>query len=176
MDILMSREDKLQHAIEGVSRPVYLSNKADIVEYLKDTYGKKWTSVGAELRSGTSDTKSREYKSAQRSFQGGREHSTPRTAADKESWSKIGRQLPSVSRELKPGKDSITITVQGDQKNGKRGGTRPRTIEVTFSGPSAHDFINNPNFPDIWDEYFDGGSEVMEDGDYEVEVTGVSAS
>ncbi len=173
----MSRDDLLRSAIESATAPVYMTNKADIVEHYRETYGKNWT-VQAALDLSGAPKGSTAYKSAQRHFQGSRLDAVPKTAkaqaAQAERFKTLGEKLPPIGRTLQPGRDSITVTARGTQDNGRQGG-RERKIEVTFSGGQATQFINNPDFLSIWDEY-DVDPGLFDDGEYEIDVSGVVAS
>jgi hypothetical protein len=172
----MSRDDLLRNAIESATAPIYATQKSDIVEYYRENYGKNWTVQAALDLSGAAKG-STAYKSAQRHFQGSRLDAVPKTAkaqaAQAERFKVLGEKLPPIGRQLKEGQTSITVTVKGTQPNNTAAG-RQRTIEVTFSGNQATQFINDPQYASIWDEY---GVEpdLFEDGDYEIEVSGVSA-
>ena len=154
-----------QNAVDRVSTPNFLTTKAEIVDYYKDTYGSKWTGKAAAALSGTTDTKSREYRAAIRQFQGDRLNKEPRQAVVKQEYRQLGEKLPPTGRT--PKSNSITVTVQATQSNG-RGGSRQREIKATFTGDQAYTWVNDPNFQDIWDEYgfdfseFDGGEYGLE--------------
>lgn len=173
----MRNEKALNDAVEAGSNPVYLQTKLDEVEYYKDTYGEKqWRSHMTRdiLRSlGLPETK-KNLNTYGRDIQAGRENTASKRADIQARYEKLGHSLPPVSRT--PKGDSITITVKGTQSNG-HGGTRDREFSVTLSGSRAYDFVNNPSFDDIYDEYFDGEYEGQFDDDSsELEVAGVSIS
>lgn len=163
----MSREDMLKAAVAKNTDPIFRTSKAEIVDYYKDTYKGKWASQAAKDLSGTTDTKSRDYKSARRNFEGSRISQEGKTA----KWREFGKTLPPIGRKLRD--NSITITVEGKQiRDGKKPGQRDRTIVVTFRGSDALTFIEEPTFQDIWDEYqFD--FDEAEDGEYSLTVTNV---
>jgi hypothetical protein len=173
----MAREDMLRTAINSATMPIYATQKADIVEYYQEKYGKNWT-VQAALDLSGAPKGSTAYKSAQRHFQGSRLNAQPKTAkaqaAAAERYKTLGEKLPPIGRTLKPGRDSITVTVRGTQDNGRPQG-RERKIKVSFSGSNATQFINDPDFLSIWDAY-DVDPGTFDDGEYEIDVSGVSAA
>lgn len=169
-------KDYFTNAVNSVSVSAHISSKKDFIEYYRDTYGeKKWKSQAAMDLSGTTDKKSLAYKSARRNFEGKR----LTEAGDTKKWKEEGRKLPPI-RTLTNGKNSITITVKGDQKGNHGRKDRKRTINVTLKGEKAQKFIDNPSWSDIWDEYgFDFGIDDDEgdiDPDYSLENVSVSAS
>jgi hypothetical protein len=153
-------------AIERQTTPTYVRSKADIIEHYRDTYGEKdWKSHLASDLAGTTDKKSKEYKSAIRHFQGDRlEKAAGRSAAPR--FEAVGKQLPPVSVTPKDG--TLTFTVGGSQSD-PYGGHRNRTINHSMTGTTAYDFANNPNWQDFWEDY-DVDADMMEDGEYEFSV------
>jgi hypothetical protein len=174
---MASREDLLQSAINRATIPIYLSTKAQIVDYYKDTYkgrdkrgNERWIGQISRDLSGTSDTKSRAYQSAQRNFQGTRLNREGDTA----KWRAFGEKLSPVSRRL-DGTNSITIKIKGIQPGSGGEGRRDRKISVTFEGSAAYDFINKPTYKALWDKYkFNFDEE--ENGDYGLDIYSVSAT
>ncbi len=157
----MSRRDQLDDFVNRNSEPVYLTSKADIIDYYKDKFGEKaWKSELVQSISGSTDKKSKEYRSAIRDFQGDRLEKPGKPGR----YEAIGQQLPPVSRT--PNGSSITVTVEGEQANG-RGGTRHRSITATFTGSDAYDFVNNPSFDKIYERFMPGGASLFggDDGD-----------
>ena len=173
----MDREEMLQAAIERKTDPIFMQSRSAVISYYQDAYGAAWKSHAAAAIAGTTDKKSRAYKSASRQFQmdkrtGQERYKSERvTPATKEKYQALGQELPPIGRSLR--KNSITLTVKGDQKAGKRGGTRERTITVTFSGSEGQDFITSPTFRAIWRAY-GVDEELFEEGDYAIDVSSVS--
>jgi len=173
----MASNDVFQNAIESVSHPVYHQTRAEVIEAYQDQYGDAgWRSqIISDLVAQTGKSRatvSREFQYDKRlgMERYKSEHVTKATSA---KYEQLGQALGPIRRELNPGQDSITITVKGEQSNG-RGGIRDRAITVTLSGSNAHDWVNNPNFGDIWDEYgFD--FDEAEDGEYALDNVSVSA-
>lgn len=165
----MANDNNLfREAIERQTVPTYLSRKADIIEHYRDTYGEKtWKSHLAQDMSGSTDKRSKEYRSAMRHFQGDR---LAKEGRDKSRWEALGQTLPSTGRV--PTNGTLTFTVTGTQHD-PYGGLRDRTITWTMKGASAFDFANNPNWIDFWDDY-DVDPDLMEEGDYEMEVGSVA--
>lgn len=160
-------QNMLNAAVDAAMEPVFLSTKADIIDYLKDTYGSKWTGHAAALLSGTTDTKSKAYKHAQRNFQAERLASTPRTAKQKAKWVDFGKKLPPIGKRLP--KKGFKVSVNGSlkvsegrkrTKKGKKGGKMrgdgwaKASFQVKITGTNAVDFANNPNYGQVFAEYF----------------------
>ncbi|SRR6266568_1338828 len=172
----MSTDDRLNEAVESKTEAAYLSNRIDIAESYQDKYGLNWRKhivddilrVNPELK----------RASVQRQFQHDKRTGQDRylgagrmSGSTKSIYESLGKTLPSTGRKLKG--DSITVTVQGKQSMGTRGGTRDRTITVTFKGANAQKFINDPSYRDIWSE-FGVEPDLFEDGDYAIDVYSVA--
>lgn len=165
--------DKIRAIADSVSNPVYMGSKAEMVDALKDKYGKSWTSHAASIISNNAPKGSTEYKSAMRHFQGERlnKEFTSRSAGKGE---RLAKSLPPVG--YTPKSDSITVTLKGTQKANNRGGTRERTFTATFSGADAVKFVNNPSAREIFRQHFinkgeldaiaDSLADMFDDGDY----------
>jgi hypothetical protein len=170
-------DDMLQGAIDSKTDPVFMASRAAVTDYYQDTYGTNWKSHAAAAIAGTTDKSSRAYKSASRQFQmdkrtGQERYKSERVTADTRArYESVGKTLPPVGRKLQG--DSITITVTGTQKAGKGKGTRERTINVTLKGANAQDFINNPSYGDVWEEY-GVDADLFDDGDYAIDVSSVA--
>lgn len=160
---MQSPHDVLESQVERASVPVYLSTKSDIVDYAKDNFGANWATRLAELTSGSTDHKSRAYKSARRNFEGGRENTQPRSSKDKAKWVGIGKQLPPIGK--KPPKNGYKVTFNGKVKvsSGRRnnrgqlrrdGGWAKANFSVTISGNDAYDMMQSPSFEPVFSEYF----------------------
>lgn len=165
----MSAMDELINAVNEKSNVTYRNSKEELVAF----YQKQYPGTGKggwkqHLVADLAKQTGMKPKNLERRFDPSRLHNQEKRNAGQ--YKKLGEQLPPVSRS--PKGNSITVTVEGQQDNG-RGGTRDRTITVTFTGPDAYSFVNNPNFGDIWDEYgFDFDEE--EDGDYSLQNVSVS--
>jgi hypothetical protein len=164
------RDERLQAEAERISTPNYLKSKSDIVEHYRDTYGKDWRkqytadTIKAEGLPNTAKTRN----TISRRVQGDRADKPAKQGSTKASFEKLGTALPPTSRT--PKQDTITISVRA--KEDSHGRTKDRTITVTMSGTQAYDFVNAPDYDDIWDEY---GVDADTFDEY-LEVTGVSIS
>jgi hypothetical protein len=166
--------ERLQAVVNSKTELAYMSNKADIIDFYRDKYSTKgWTRAIAQDLHGMVKNRAGEdvsVKNIQRRFQGNR-LAKEMSKHDKPLYEQLGKKLPDQGRKLKG--DSITIEVKGHQSAGTNKGTRDRTIEVTFTGANAHNFINNPSFQDIWEEY-GIDPDLFEDGEYELAIYAVS--
>lgn len=174
----MDRDEMLQRAIIAKTDPVYMQSRSAVIGYYQDTYGAAWKSHAAAAIAGTTDKKSRSYKSASRQFQMNKQTGQERyksekmTAATREKYQALGQKLPPIGRKLRD--NSITFHIKGDQQPGPRGGlTRKREFDVSFSGAAAQDFITSPSFEALWEAY-GVNPELFEAGEYALNVTDVS--
>jgi len=149
-DALVKAAHEKYHATQ------FMTTKSELVDFYKDTYGAKaWTSHAAMDLAGTSDKKSKEYKSAIRNFQGDRitkGETAPR-------WQTVGQNLPPIRES------NITLTVTGKQ------GNRTRSFTTTLTGPAADAFVDDPDYQDLFDTYV---PEFGDDGSSHLDVTGVA--
>jgi hypothetical protein len=160
----MDKQDMLQNFVD--SKKEHLSSKQEIIAHFRAEHGDKYRPYAAAAIAGTSDKKSREYRSAIRDFQGKREGQAGKPGR----YEAIGQKLPPVFKS-----DKITVTVKGTQARdkGDGGGTRSKSITATFEGQKAKDFVANPNYDEIYDDY-EVDPDTFNDGDYELEVNSVS--
>lgn len=176
----MRNNDALMAGVEAGSTPNYMKSKSDIVEYYRDTYGEKewrkhYTSdtIKAEGLPNTAkvrNTISRRVQGDRADREVGKGKTGQQT---RESFEKVGQQLPPVSRS--PKSETITVTITGHQN--EAGGKRDREFTVTLSGTAAYDFVNNPDYDALYDEIFYGEYDGEFDYDSsELMVTGVSIS
>lgn len=172
---MSDRDDMLREAVVGKMVDVHMTTYEQVKDYYQDKAGARgWIGAMAAALSprqaGVSAKQDKGYSAARRSierlekgqFKNMRKYS-PQMAA-------VGKTLPPIGKKI-PG-DAITITVKGEQREGKKG-TRSRNITVTFKGADAYSFADNPSYGDIWDEY-GVDSELFEDGDYAIDVYAVA--
>jgi hypothetical protein len=162
------KDQRLEDALNAKTRPIYMDSKEQVVDYYKDTFGRGWKQKLVHDLAPIAGVKP---KNLERRFDPSRLHSPEKKNTGQ--YSSLGKQLPPIRRELKPGQNSITITVRGNMHQGPKGGMEPITAKATFSGNDAIMFINDPSYEDIYDDYgLDGDLHV--DGDYEIAVASVS--
>jgi hypothetical protein len=167
----MSAMDELIKAVNEKSNVTYRTSKEELVAY----YQKQYPGTGKggwkqHLVADLAKQTGMKPKNLERRFDPSRLHSQEKRNAGQ--YKKLGEQLPPVSRSPKGG--SITITVKGQQNNG-RGGKRERTITGTISGSDAYSFVNNPNWSDFWD-LIDWGYPFDMDEDSEYGLDNVTVS
>lgn len=166
---MRSQEDQamLQAAVDRQYHPVYMTGKAEIVEYYKDTYGQKWTHKIAEALHGSIKNKQGEdvsIRNIQRRFQG--ERATKGEGRSSVSYRNLGKELPSIGKKLDG--NQLTITVKGKRPDG-----RSFHLTTTFKGTDAYTFADNPDYGDLWEEYM-GDRETFDSEAYGIEVSSVS--
>lgn len=177
----MQDESLLQAAIDKVSVETYRTSKTDVIEYYKDQHGESgWRSAIARDLVGIVKNKKGEdvsYRNIRRRFEGTRAESAKATKGGQD-YKALGEKLPSLGRT--PKGNSITIIITGTQvADRKAKTTRDRRITATFTGTDAYQFVNNPNYRDIWLGYAEGNEDIadlLEDGEYAIDVGGVSAA
>lgn len=179
------RVDKLRAAIDGVSRPVFATGYGEVKQAYQDKYGSKnW--IGKYIESlglrtpGVKAKDDKPYLAARRSierFEKGKQSSS--TYASGNNVNEASQKLGAISHM--PTQNTITVTVRGKVK-----GKNHCPVHASFSGADAVAFVNevyNPGssglgmnaFEMIWDDY-GVDYDLFEEGDYELEVTGVSAA
>lgn len=163
--------EMLHAAVNAKSEPVYMATYKDVAEYYRDKYSnREWIGEMARAVSGSDSKSGKEYLAARRSIE--RHESGQYKGSSKMNVDRIvaaGMKLDPVGRIPKDG--SISITVTGTQEDYP--GRPDRSITVTFKGPDAYSFVNNPTFEAIWTQYdVDPGD--FESGSGELTVTGVS--
>jgi len=174
------RIDKLRAAVDGISKPVYMTDLGQIADYYRDKGEKDWKSATARDLVGIAKNRKGEdmsYRNIRRRFEarGGKEG----TGGSKKDIAALGQNLPATSHV--PTQNTITVTVRGTV-----GGKYHSPVTATFSGSDAIAFVNEVYSPGssgtgmnayqmIWDDY-GVDEDLFEDGDYELEVEGVSAS
>lgn len=169
-------DERLQQAINDKTDPVFLEKRSAIVDHYQDTYGANWKThiVNDILRLDPTAKKASIQRQFQYDSRTGQERYKGEkvTASTRERYESLGKELPPVGRKLQG--DSITITVKGEQALGEKhgGGTRDREIEVTLTGANAQEFINNPDYRSIWDEY-GVDPDLFDKGDYAIAISSV---
>lgn len=173
---------RLETIRDQFSTPVYMTGRAEIVEYYQDKYGAKdWRShIIADFQA-QGDTRKR--GSIAREFQvgssGKERYKSAAKGAAKERYEKLGKTLDPIGRT--PKQDSIKFVVTGKQKSSHPGGReRDRELgtgkqDIKISGQDLQDWIDNPSWDELYDAYgwdFD----VDGDGDYSLYDVAVSAS
>lgn len=142
--------DVFRRAVDQVSRPI--ASKNDFIEHFRQQYGEKeWKRQATIYIAGTSNAKSKEYKSAARNFQARNTQAGRGAQSDKATakWKGLGQGLPRIMT-----KKEFTLTIQAKQHDSRGGGkTRDRTIKVEFAGQAAKDFVNHPTWPKVWHQY-----------------------
>lgn len=174
---------QVQDVIDRQSTLIYPTSFGDIASAFKEKYGDgNWTRELAKAAFGTSPQDkyqfprgSTEYKAAEKAYKsdqrniqrwadGTRNFDRAKTA-NKAGIEKAGQTLPPIRRET----SSLTITVKGQSPSDKTHHSREREFTATFTGNEAAIFANDPNWEDLFDEWFDDAWDVCgEDSDYEL--------
>jgi hypothetical protein len=189
----MQDEHLLRAAVEQAVAPyaIYPSSFAQIRTEYEQQYGKRgWIAhlttdlTGKQPPSARGiSSKSPEYKAAQAEWKEARRNierwnqgtRSPGPAA-REHLKEIGRTLPPLGQDAPP--QGLTLTVDfyapADSEHASQ---RTRQAIISMDYPTAVQFVQDPNWADAWDLWFDDGDEVYgEDGDYAADVFGVSAA
>lgn len=173
-------QERLEQAVEANSTPIYATSYHDVREEYVSKYGQRaWIGEyikGAGLRN-PSIARARDdkpYLAARRSlerFEKGQNKSS--ALASPTVAERAGKQLPPIARA--PIGGQIRIVVKGTQQSGYKrgGGIRSKTVDVTFKGSDAVEFVNNPTYEAIWDEY-SVEPDQFDDGEYELTINSVN--
>ena len=167
-------------AIDDVTTPVYMTKAQDIVDYYKDAYGaKNWSKKIVDDIMALPDNKlKRGSINRQFEYDGKKGFERYKSPKMQSGWlgrfKQLGEKLPPVGRKFE--KDSINFVITGTQSAGAGRPRRNRTIRVTLSGDKAREWVDKPNWDDIWDEYGYDFGENDEDNDYSLHDVSVSAS
>lgn len=153
----MSADDRFMEQIQGASVPIYLTEKADIIEYYMSEYGDEdWKSELVDALGEVTDLK---RSSLMRRFQGGREYSTRVSAKAREEYRQVGEQIGPVDYE--PPAGGYKITFVGEIRISKK--CYPRHFVVHMGGDEAMEFAQvaagEGDINDLWElifyEYFE---------------------
>lgn len=172
--ITMIDPTPLRNAIDGATTPVYPSSKAELVA----AYQEKFTGRGAagwkqHLVKDLSELTGIKPKNLEKRFDPQRLGNAEKRNAGQ--YADLGKKLDPIRRDV-PAK-GLTVTVDFTAQEDKGHAKRERTATVHMSSMEAYQFVNNPSYADFFDLWADGlGEYYGEDGDYEIEVTSVSAA
>lgn len=119
---------------------------------------------------------SREYYSARRNIERWEQGTRSPGVDARERLKAIGRELPPLRRDVPP--DGLTIVVNfRAPADGSHGSSRTRQATMTLDYAFAVQFVQNPNWTDLWNLWFDGGADIYgEDGDYPADVYEISVA
>lgn len=156
----MSYLDDLKGVVDRVTDTVYMTSRADIVDYYQDKYGANWKDhiIGdlVQQTGKSKNTVSREFQYDKRLGME-RYKNTRISKSTAAKYEKLGKNLPPVKKSVPPGGFSITIKgkVDPSPKSKRRGGGIPREREFTvdFKGSDAIDFANNPSLEQFFELY-----------------------
>lgn len=163
----------LEQAVAKHLQPVYMSSKADLIDYYRDKYpGRGANGWKQHIIHDLAAVTGVKPKSLEKRFDEQRRGNPERRNAGQ--YADLGKQLPPVGQKLK--ENSFTITVKATQvvgyKNGRPTGERERSIPATFIGADALYFAQNPDYQDFF-AYAGYPPDVIEmffAGDYELDI------
>lgn len=98
------------------------------------------------------------------------------TGKYREAFQQIGQTQEPTRRDAPPGGLTFVVDMRVP-KDSEHSSARTRQAIITMDYQTAARFVQNPDptYYDLFDEWFDDGGEAYgEDGDYEVDITGVS--
>lgn len=189
----MQDEQMLRAAVEQATRNyhTYPSNFNEVrAEYQQrygdrnwigkltaDVYGKRPPGQSGFAK-GTAEYRqaSKEYYAARRNIERWEQGTRSPGAAAKARLQEIGRELPPLKRNAPPGGLKFTVDFYAPADS-EHAGQRTRQAQISLDYPTAVQFVQEPNWPDLWDLWFDDGNDIYgEDGDYAADVFGVSAA
>lgn len=156
---------KLQDAVNAKTEPIFMRTKSEIWEYYLDKNSGDKRKAASEAGRALYDAfpeKYSSYKNARRNFEERGGQMVGAKAGDTAKWHAMGEKLPEIGR--KPIGNELKITVEGSQY--EKRGERTREFTVTFKGPDAQAFVNDPSYWAFFYQYgypldivqrFDGG-------------------
>lgn len=167
-------DEQLSERVQGVYEPVYMTSRSAVLDYYQDTYGTSWKSHAAAAISGTTDKKSRAYKSASRQFQMNTKTGQERykgekvTSATRAKYEAIGKTLPPIGKRP-PKKIKVTfvgrvkVSEGRKKKNGQQRGDgwANAKFSVTLQGSD----VLAPTFDAVFSDYFVRDSNPVTDFD-----------
>jgi hypothetical protein len=167
-------DDRLQREIDAVTEPYteYMSTWDEIKDYYQDEHSEhKWIGAMVHDLTGLSPADGRAYATARRRIERWNDGTTRPGKASKESLAELGRNLPPKSRGVPPG--GINISIRGTFYVSKRDGRRFREINIHMDEMQALEWVQDPDYEAIFEEYgvdgdmFAGGME----GDVAVSIS-----
>lgn len=118
---------------------------------------------------------SAEWKEARRNVERWNKGTRSPSPAAREKLKELGRTLP-PEQGVPPGglKIRVDFYAPSDSEHSYQ---RTRKADIELSQVEAYQFVQEPNWPDLWDLWFDDGNEVYGDGgDYAADVFGISVA
>lgn len=171
-------QEILNAAVDNATRNynTYPSSFSQVQEQYKEKYGeRRWIGQLVQDMRGLSPKDGREYKSARRQVERWADGTRSPGKAAQGQLKEVGKTLEPIKRDAPPGglTFSVDFKVHGEKKHGKR----DRHADIKLDYATAVKFVQNPNYSDLFDEWFDdGGDAYGEGGDYEADVYNVSAA
>jgi len=94
----------------------------------------------------------------------------------KAAFREIGRTQEPLRRDAPPGGLTFKVDMQVP-RDSEHSSARRRQAVIWMDYGTAVQFVQNPNYTDLFELWFEGGGDTYgEDGDYIVDIVGVSAS
>lgn len=93
------------------------------------------------------------------------------------AFKEIGRTQEPTRRDAPPGGLTFEVHMKVP-KDSEHGSSRRRKATITMDYNTAAQFVQNPNYDDLFDAWFDGGADTYgeDDGDYLVDIESVDAA
>ncbi len=159
--------DSMEHLIQAFhesSTPVYMAEKAEILDYYHDMYSDEWKRhLVDELYQLTGVKRS----SLMRRFQGDRTMRRPRTAKARAEYAQLGQHLPPLRYDPPSGGYQIDFAgyVQISEE------CDDRDFSAVVSGTQAYQLANAPSFGGVMGLYFPAGLVSGPCGPWSLEIT-----
>lgn len=98
------------------------------------------------------------------------------TGKYKAAFQEIGRTQEPTRRDAPPGGLTFKVDMRVP-RDSEHSSARTRQATITMDYATAAKFVQNPTYNDLFEEWFEGGADTYgEDGDYVIDVYGVSAA
>ncbi|SRR6266567_1463571 len=141
----------LKEKVDAANVPIFLTSKADIVEYYRDTRGARWKQDIIHDMMGITGKK---YATIEKRFDKQRLDAPERKNAGE--YKELGEKLPPIGHRPPANGYKVSFTI--DFKFSEKCGWI-RTKTITISGPDARSFAEDPDIFTVALTYFEGEEE-----------------
>ena len=158
------KDERLIAALDRAAPGVHMGTWSEIKDYYQDQHAAhRWIGALTTELTGLTPADKRAYSSARRRIERWADGTNKPGKASQTALVELGKRLPPKSRQLPP--DGLTFHIAGTFYVSKRDGRRHRDIEVHMDELRALQFVENPSYEAIFEEYgvdgdmFAGGME-----------------
>ena len=150
------KSEEIKAKVDAVSPSVFMTSKAEIMDYYQDKYGQGWESQAARDLSG--ETSGKAYKNARRNFEARKGERVGKKGGATKKWADFGKTLPPIGKKPAKGyKAKGTVSIKISEKWFKRSLGNGWTIQ-----DPTHFFVD-PDEVDIVSAYMQDDMDIVED-------------